>query len=56
MDGLNQMFSDAKATVTAADAMAAAEANATVTDAYTKDGNANQPLVMIAHDLEGGLY
>ena len=34
----------------------AAKANVIVTNAYSKDGNVNQPLVMIAHDLEGGLY
>lgn len=56
MDNLNKMFGEAKANITAADTTAAAEANVTVTDAYTKNGGINQPLVMIAHDLEGGLF
>lgn len=53
---LSKMFDGAKAGITASDVATAAQTNQTVTAAYTKGGNKNAPLVMIAHDLKGGIY
>lgn len=50
------VFATAKSAVTSADAAQAIQTNAAVTAAYSKNNSANQPLVMIAHDLKGGMY
>jgi hypothetical protein len=50
------VFAIARSEVTSADAAQAIRTNAAVTMAYSKNNSANQPLVMIAHDLKGGMY
>ena len=55
-NNLHKTFGSAKASVTESDAATAAQTNKTVTAAYTKGGSKNAPLVMIAHNLKGGIY